>query len=186
MADKIKTSLVQLGTALKELRARVSDLNARIEALQNERSMIEYAPLPRSELVERFTALIDSRAEHGARSAEKHIGSVQAVDFRPHQVGPRLFSYFRGPEEHLDENSLAFWFRDLLVDRARKLVETMPHPESGLPSNERPAAMNELDRQIETLEAKKAALLDEARTAGIIVTEHDVFRTGFESAANDQ
>lgn len=188
--NKLRDRLSSLGAALQELREKISHLNRQIDAKQNERAHVEYAVIPREELLERFESMIDARAERGAKGAEGRLSDLQGLQ-SSNRLAPNshLLSY-RGRHggEHVDEDAIAFWFGDLLRSRAQQFIlEDMPYPaETGLPTRERPAAIERLDAEIDRLETEKKALLDDARGAGVIVEEVDIFRTAFDPDVTGQ
>lgn len=77
--SKLKLEFGPLKVALKDLVARITAINEKLESLHSEREEIAYASLPRSEIISRLSDYVDVQAKHFARQRPMHPHRQQHV-----------------------------------------------------------------------------------------------------------
>ena len=167
--------------SVQSLEGRLKDLRIEMNDLQRQRGQILSAPMCRADIK---AYLIDwvTKASFGytdnfragiSRLAKSPRGLMPAFDGN----GPaaiRLLgaaqNFGETPSAMDMDRALCGLFGPQLVDFLTDLVDTMEWPGEGLPMAQRPAAVEKLDLRIGELMQEEAALIDQAREAGIALS----------------
>ncbi len=173
-----------------DIEAEIDSLESQRETLMREREEVRHLPIPREDAIRRMEALIDhwqEPYEERVRLALLSLSDPGRLYDSPNVVinplsisgdedirggvlrnqapfvGERL--YMEGAKIH---SLMGLLGPTVIKQRLREIMESMPYPDQvGLPMAERSARLQELDDQIRGLSAKIAALVNEAREAGI-------------------
>jgi hypothetical protein len=157
-------SLHEIRGTLQQFRGRLHEIEQSLDELDFQRHEIESAPVPNDELVERIHAAVDAKAENYARYVEQAVAAVSS----PAGI-PRSFSVIPDPSEsYLEDGYLAFFFGQTVKERLASVIDRMPR-NAGLRTDERPAALEKVDRQVAELLEEQRKLIAEARKAGFKV-----------------
>jgi hypothetical protein len=150
--------------SIAEMRQEIA---TRRRALEDARSL----PVPPTELVARFRRVVDERAERFRRQPPPGHRWTSAADLlRP------LGDWQRPGELHVEKaedvlNLLCFLIPEHLAAGAERLAEMEGWGPDGAPSDERPAIIARLERELRDLETAEEQAIDAAAAAGVVV-EH--------------
>lgn len=174
----------------QDIETEVDNLEAQREALKREREDVKNLPIPREDAIRRMESLVD----HWQRPYEERIGlalirlsspegnydspnvAMNPLVITSHEDISggvlRLAGSFVAELDRMTDLNLhslmGLLGPTVIKQRLREIMEAMAYPDQvGLPMAERPARLEELDKQIRELDAKIGALLKDAREAGI-------------------
>jgi hypothetical protein len=146
LVEKLKGLIGSTRTELDTIRNRIAELKVEARAIAD-------APVPLEEAVADLDACLDYMAGH-----------------RQFNVGMHTHPSDRIAWPKLDVEELFVTLRPLIREARldaiqRELSTRLP----GLPKNERAARLQEIDRQLLTLEMTEEAMIEEAEAAGITI-----------------
>jgi len=139
----------------------IVDLRKQIVAKREELSNATNLPIPRAELVERFRAMVDARAERFGRvppSGQTWRSARDMVRVLGDPATPNARIEFHNIDQLAD--FLYFFAGDVLKANATKLL-TIEGWRDGLPANKRAETSARLARELAELEAKEEQAIDD-------------------------
>lgn len=167
----ILSKLTELGreiaAASRSVQENIAELRRQIATKRRELESAQRLPVPRAELVERFRAMIDARAERFAHVPPPAMTWPCARDlFRPLSEWKRENGQVDIREVRDLFDFVCFFVGDTMKANASKLL-TIDGWADGLPTSERAATIASLEREVAELETAEERAIDEAAAAGV-------------------
>ncbi len=167
--NRVKDLGARFTAATREAREEITEMRERIKALRREINALRYAPVPAAEIHERAREAVAAR---GARWLEEHgRGLFGTAENRWRPLGTYAAEGHHKLPRGIETDLFGFMCAanpDHALQLLDGLVAATPF-EAGPPSDERPALIARLERELAELEAAEEAAIDEACAAGVTI-----------------
>lgn len=158
MAKQLTQTFKEL---VSEVRARVQEVDSRLDAKIQERDELTAAFCAKPGVMAAFTRAVDEAA---GRFEPKLHSALLGAGRRPPEDRHRVFDHLPALDPQYLPEALCYFCRDLILGAAGLKIDTLHWPGGkGVEDGDRAARLAVLETEIEAIKEERDALLDELR-----------------------
>jgi hypothetical protein len=150
--------------AAQAARERLREIGASLAALDARRSAISGAPLTKADFLATMARFVAERGEDYARQLRAHFGGAgRMTAYSAAQVGTKDFVFHPlvpAPTSRagIDERIFFFFLAGAINSGMAQIADAIDWPADAVQLADRPALLDEIDRQREALQAERDAI----------------------------